>query len=175
MFCPVGSTGVTASLATHPGPPACTQGFSKFQPRCTYITCHKKRIRSNERFDRPGTTSKQLRGRCQHGWRRGIRNKFSACVQSGPTRVARLIHAGNFDTQAEQQACHSEQNEASTPPSLHRESASRACRKFPSLFNSPNSRKHSCSFCQAPRLAAWTLPLPAECSNPWSCPSPHGN
>ena len=140
---------VADSFTAHPGSPACTWGSSIFQPRWTHIACRQERTRGSKRFEGPGTTSKQLRGRCQQGWGRRNGSKFSPWVRLGPTSVPLMIHAGNCQTQAEQETDHSQPSEDPTPPSLHRESTSRARRKFRSLFSSASSRKRSCSSCQA--------------------------
>jgi hypothetical protein len=140
---------VTDSFTAHPGSPACTRGSSIVQPGWTHIVCGQERIWGSKRFDGPGTTSRQLRGRCQQGWGRRKGNKFSPWAGLGPTSVPLVIRPGNCQTQAEQETDHSQPSEDPTPPWLHRESTSRACRKFRSLFSSASSRKRSCSSCQA--------------------------
>src|SRR5947208_14522471 len=59
-----------------------------------------------------------------------------------------VIHTG-LVTRVQQQKDDSPTDQEEAEPTLHRESASRTCRKFRSLFNSASSRKPSCSFCQA--------------------------
>lgn len=146
---PLEAAGVADNLAAHPVSPAYTRRASIFQPRWTHIAGRQERTRGSKRFDRPGTTSKQWCVRCQQGWKRRNGNKFSPCAGSRPTSVPLGLHAGHCQTQAAQQTDHSQPSEDPTPPVLHRESTSRARRKFRSLFSSASSRKHSCSSCQA--------------------------
>src|SRR5438874_159325 len=85
---------------------------------------------------------------------------FRSVNRSVATGMQLVIHTGLVN-RVQQQKDDSPTDQEEAEPSLHRESASRTCRKFRSLFNSASSRKPSCSFCQA------ATPSRVACSAPF--------
>src|SRR5256884_187670 len=106
-------------------------------------------LTSSEGFERASATPNEFNARCRQG-SDGSGNKFSPAVnRSVATGMQLVIHTGLVTRVQQQQKDDSPTDQEEAEPSLHRESASRTCRKFRSLFNSASSRKPSCSFCQA--------------------------
>src|SRR6266480_4531050 len=115
---------------------------------------------SNEGFERASATPNECNARCRQG-SDGSGNKFSPAVnRSVATGMQLVMHTGGV-TRVQRQKDDYPTDQEEGEPSIHRESASRTCRKFRSLSNSASSRKPSCSFCQA------ATPSRVACSAPF--------
>ena len=128
---------------------------SMIEPRWTNSVGNKEFEVSDAHFQCASSTWAEGRGRCQRRSAPGA-DEFAwsdtAAIASAQTKAMMREQKQEYD-------CHPHPEK--TPPAFHRESASRACCKLRSLFNSANSRKHSCSFCQAatPSRVACSAPL----------------
>jgi hypothetical protein len=156
------AAGLASSFATDPGSTAsrCSWRPSMIQPGWTNIIGNQEFGVDAEYFQWTSAALRERRARRQGGSAPGA-HEFAWSEIGAIVRALRRVLNANATKRKQEEECDSHAEPEQTPPSFHRESASRARCKLRSLFNSASSRKHSCSFCQAatPSRVAGSAPL----------------